>query len=104
LSQPTVQEWFNTADFSQPAAYKFGTAPRTFDSVRTSASRNFDVSLIKDTKIAEGLNLLRAESFNLFNTPMFQPPDGTYGSPTFGVVTAMQNSPRIIQFGLKLLF
>lgn len=105
LSDPTVYEWFNTSVFSQPAAFQFGTAPRSFNSVRSDATHNIDMSLMKDTALTEKFKLqFRAEAFNLFNTPVFAPPGTTYGSATFGVVSAMQNQPRVVQFGMKLLF
>ena len=105
LSNPTVQKWFNTSVFGQPPSYAFGTAPRTFNSVRSDATRNVDLSLMKDTSLTERLKLeFRAEAFNLGNTPVFAPPNATFGSSTFGVVSAMQGQPHIVQFALKLLF
>jgi hypothetical protein len=46
----------------------------------------------------------RAEFFNIFNHPQFGPPNGTFGSGNFGVVTSTVNLPRLIQFGLKFAF
>ena len=55
--------------------------------------------------ITERANLeFRAEFFNLFNTPQFGRPNGTFGNVQFGVIGSQANSPRQIQFGLKLLF
>jgi len=45
----------------------------------------------------------RAEAFNLTNTPIFSAPNVTLGSTLFGVVSAQENTPRQIQFGVKLL-
>jgi hypothetical protein len=45
----------------------------------------------------------RTEFFNLFNRPNFDLPDIFLGSPTFGRILSAQ-SPRHIQFGLKLVF
>ena len=105
LSHPTIYQWFNTSVFSQPPAYTFGTAPRTFGWVRSDGTHNVDLSLMKDTSLTEQLKLeFRAEAFNLLNTPVFAPPGNTFGSATFGVVSAMQNQPRVIQFAMKLLF
>jgi hypothetical protein len=105
ISSPTPSHWFNTSVFNSPQAYYFGTAPRTFDGARSDVTHNFDLSLIKDTKIRERFTLqFRAEAFNLTNTPVFAPPNTTFGSPTFGVVSSQANSPRVLQFALKLLF
>lgn len=46
----------------------------------------------------------RAEAFNLTNTVVFAAPGTTVGTPTFGKVIAIANSPRQLQFGLKLQF
>ncbi|MFZ0589427.1 MAG: hypothetical protein WAM39_02975 [Bryobacteraceae bacterium] len=60
---------------------------------------------MKDTSLTERLKLeFRAEAFNLGNMFAFAPPNATFGSWTFGVVSAMQGQPRIVQFALKLLF
>jgi hypothetical protein len=68
---------------------------------------NFDMALIKDTKLWEGGTLqFRTEFFNVFNHAQFAPPFGVDASTpsTFGVITSTSTTPRVIQFGLKLLF
>jgi hypothetical protein len=68
---------------------------------------NFDMALVKDTKMWEGTTLqFRTEFFNIWNHPQFDPPFGfdTNTSTTFGNVTSTSTTPRVIQFGLKLLF
>jgi len=40
----------------------------------------------------------------MFNTPQFGQPNGGYGNVLFGVINSQANSPRVIQFGLKLLW
>jgi hypothetical protein len=54
----------------------------------------------------ERLNVeFRAEIFDLFNHPQFGPPNGTVTSSTFGDVTnTVNNTFRIVQFGLKFIF
>jgi hypothetical protein len=65
---------------------------------------NWDMALLKDTLIKEGINLeFRAELFNAFNHAQFGPPDGNVNSATFGLITTA-NQPRIVQLSLKLLF
>jgi hypothetical protein len=46
---------------------------------------------------------LRAEFFNLFNTPNFDQPNIFFGTPGFGRILSARDG-REIQFGLKLLF
>jgi hypothetical protein len=47
---------------------------------------------------------LRAEVFNLFNNFNWGDPTSVYDSATFGRITAMSGSPRIMQFGVKYGF
>jgi hypothetical protein len=102
LSDPTPDRWFNTAAFAFPAFGSFGDAGRNI--LDGPSYVNFNTSLMKTTKLREGLDLqFRAEAFNLFNHPNFNLPDNFLGSPTFGRILSTQ-SPRHIQFGLKLLF
>ena len=104
LTQPTPNRWFDTSQFSNPPAYTFGNAGRTFSGLRSDGTGQVDVSLHKNTRLREGLRLqLRAEFFNLTNTPRFAPPNANFGNPQFGVVSAQGNLPRVVQFGLKLL-
>ena len=105
LPNPSVNGWFNTSVFSQPATFTFGNVARTLALMRGSPAENFDFSILKNTTIKEGWNLqFRTEFFNLFNTPQFGPPATAYGVSTFGVVSSQQNQPRIIQMALKFIF
>lgn len=67
---------------------------------------NFDMALVKDTKIREiGTLQFRAEAYNIWNHPQFNPPANNVNDPTtFGQITSTANTPRVIQFGLKFLF
>ena len=40
----------------------------------------------------------------LVNSPQFGRPGTSLGNPAFGVISSQANSPRQIQFGLKVLF
>jgi hypothetical protein len=102
LSNPTPDRWFNTAAFAFPAFGTFGNAGR--NTLDGPGFQNFNASLVKNTALTESLKLqLRAEAFNLFNHPNFNLPDNFLGSPTFGRILSAQ-SPRHLQFGVKLLF
>jgi hypothetical protein len=68
---------------------------------------NFDMALIKNTKLWEGTTLqFRTEFFNLFNHAQFDPPFGVDASTaaTFGQIRSTSTTPRVVQFGLKFLF
>jgi hypothetical protein len=46
---------------------------------------------------------LRAEVFNLLNTPPFGAPAGVLGGANFGTITSALD-PRVVQLALKFLF
>ena len=105
VSNPTPDHWINAAVFSNPPAFTFGNVGRTLSSLRAAGLRQLDFSLHKKITITERMALqFRTEIFNISNTPQFAPPNSTFGSAQFGVVSAQSNLPRILQFGLKLTY
>ena len=106
-----LNEWFNTACFTQPADFTFGNESRADPTLRGSGVRNFDFALFKRTRFGpdERLGLeFRSEFFNIFNRTQFAPPNTSF-SPSnlnFGVVSSTEpgTNPRLIQFGLKFVF
>ena len=104
-SQSRITGWFNTACFSQPGQFAFGSESRTDPNLRTSGVDNFDFSLFKTTAIREQVKLqFRAEVFNLANRVQFASPGTTLGTAQFGIVSGQQNLPRLIQLALRLTF
>ena len=98
----TVQQWFNTAAFAEPAPGFFGNAGRNI--IREPGTHKWDMSFFKNNRITESVNLqFRAEFFNIFNHASFNGINTTFGSGAFGSVTSARD-PRIVQFGLKLGF
>lgn len=66
---------------------------------------NVDFALVKAIPITERVNFqFRTEFFNLLNHVQFGDPGTTLGANNFGVVTSQQNNPRLIQFGVRLVF
>jgi len=66
---------------------------------------NWDLTLIKNTKITEGTNLeFRAEFYNIWNHPQFNPPVNSFSDSTFGQIQNSSVPPRIMQFALKYYF
>lgn len=102
----TVAMWFKTSCFqrlSQTAnAGQFGNEGR--DIGIGPPYKNVDFGLAKNFPIRESLDVqFRAEFFNIFNHPNFNLPDFTMGSGTFGRIQGALD-PRVLQFGLKLVF
>ena len=75
------QSWFDTSGFSAPASLTFGNVGRN---ILTGPDLvNLDFSLFRKFAFTEHMGLeLRAETFNLTNTPHFNNPGGTFGSAT----------------------
>lgn len=102
-AQRTPAQWLNPKAFTAPAAFTFGTFPR--NALRSDRYKDCDVSLFKAFALYREATLqLRAEAFNLTNTPVFAAPGNSVGSPTFGVVSATASNPRQLQFAAKLTF
>jgi len=67
--------------------------------------KNLDISVFKNTKIGERVNLqFRAEFFNAFNHVNFAAPNTSMGSKNFGRITGTARLPRVGQLALKLTF
>jgi hypothetical protein len=108
----TIAEWFNPNCYALEPAGTFGNTGR--NSLRGPGFFNADISLLKDTKINDKLNLqFRAEFFNFLNHENFALPNSVlFSSPagaissTAGRITSSNSgsTPRQIQFGLKLNF
>ncbi len=97
-------EFFDTSKFIVNQPGTFGNAGRNI--LRGPAFFKTDFSVIKNTPITERVDLqFRAEFFNLFNNANFRFPNANASSAQFGQITStVDESQRIIQFGLKLLF
>lgn len=102
-----VAEWFNTAAFAIPPAFTYGDVSRTIGSVRSPGIHNLDFAMEKETRIIGRLRRqLRAEAFNISNTPHFGFPDTSMGDTSFGQINSSLGSPppREIQLAVKLNF
>jgi hypothetical protein len=103
--QDRLLKYFDTAQFTFNAPFTFGNAPRLMPNLRSPGVSNFDISVFKNTKVTERLNVqLRVEAFNAFNRVQFGVPNTSINSTAFGVISSQQNLPRNLQLGLRLLF
>jgi hypothetical protein len=102
----TVADWINASAFLRlnpvTQAGQFGNAGR--DIARGPAFTNVDASLMRTFRLMEAKSLeFRAESFNIANHTNFGLPVADLNSPNFGQILSA-NSPRLMQFALKLMF
>ncbi|MBM3795882.1 MAG: hypothetical protein FJW31_17915 [Acidobacteria bacterium] len=78
---------------------------RTLPDIRGDGIRNWETSAFKQFQVTEAATLqFRAELFNLSNTPPFGMPAMAVNVVNFDPISGQANSPRQVQFGLKLPF
>ena len=111
LDQRTTQRFFNTGAFvtasaAQPVSH-LRVSPYRFAALRGPRTNNVDLSLIKDTRIREGMRLrFSAQALNAFNHALLPAPNLAPSNALFGVLTGstQANYPRNLQLELKLFF
>ncbi len=104
LANPTIAQWFDiTAFVAQPINTIGNTGNNT---LHGPSFTRIDLSLFKNVALNGPWRLqLRAEIFNIFNTPSFANPAAALGNAGFGSITSTGNNiPRQMQFAAKLLF
>ena len=98
----TPSQWFNTAAFAIAPVFTVGSASR--NPVRGPSYRDVDVAAIRRIPLAARTSIeVRAEIFNLLNTPNFGAPNAVAGTAAFGTITSALD-PRVGQLAVKLLF
>lgn len=103
-TESRLGRFFNTSAFTIPPTYTFGNASRALPDVRALGRFNYDLALEKHFPVKERLSaLLRAEAFNLTNSPYFAMPGTNLGNGNFGVISS-SSGERQVQLALKLLF
>lgn len=103
--------WFNTLCFATPAPFTFGNAGRNV--LEGAGTKQLDFSLLRafplggnDKRRLE----LRADAFNISNTPQFDNPVNTIGAPGAGQIQAagspasFQRTSRQVQLGARVTF
>lgn len=104
----SLQQWFNTAAFTNPGSQQWGNSGRNI--LEGPGTKTVDFSVFKNIALRESATLqLRSEFFNLFNTPQFNNPSSTVGNG-FGAIssagspTTLQRTSRQIQLAAKVSF
>ncbi|MGH9628559.1 MAG: carboxypeptidase regulatory-like domain-containing protein [Bryobacteraceae bacterium] len=96
--------WFDTSCYAAPAAGFYGNSGRNV--MYGPGIHNWDIGVEKmwALPVREGTRLqLRGEFFNAFNHAQFGLPVASVVSPVFGQLSSAR-APRLIQFGLRLLY
>jgi Carboxypeptidase regulatory-like domain len=110
-----IKEWFNPAAFAKNPVGTFGNVPRNY--LRGPGFADVDLSVFKDFAQEHRIHgRFQAEAFNAFNHTNLANPTSSVSSGTFGQITSttsstgsvniasVAGSPRVYQFGVKLLF
>lgn len=108
----TVERWFNTSAFRNPADFTIGNGPRTLPSTRGPGLNDLSFSIFKTFRFVERIRLeVRGELFNALNTVNYNLPNTTFspnragvnGNANFGRITSALDARRM-QLGLRLVF
>jgi hypothetical protein len=100
--QRTVNRWFDTTAFVQPALYTFGNVGR--DSMRAPGIVNVDLSILRNFRLGERATLqFRGESLNAINHTNLSSPVSVLGNGSFGQITSAR-AARVMQIGMKIRF
>jgi hypothetical protein len=103
LSNPTVQHWFDGSAFVAPSGANYGNSGRNI--LSGPGFHNLDLGLSRRVSVTEGIGLeIRAEAFNLLNTPQFGFPNNVVGVANTGAISTVINPQREIQLALRLAF
>lgn len=103
LDNPTVDKWYNPADFKAPPANTYGNTGRGI--LYAPGHVNVDTSLSKRFTLVGRSNFeFRWDAFNLFNHPGFGFPNQNFDSPTAGRITSTIVDNRSMQFSFKVNF
>jgi hypothetical protein len=103
-SGQSMNEWFNTAAFTNPAPYSFGTDSRTEPNLRNPGTINWDTVMSRWQPIRERMRLqFRAEIYNILNHPNLGSPTASVTSSTFGEILTKSGN-RTITMALRLEF
>lgn len=109
-NQRTPDRWFNIdAGFERDSRRQLSYAARVmsfrFSGIRGDGINQWDMSVIKDTRVREGMKLqIRGEFLNALNHVLFSNPNTSVTSTAFGTITSEKGYPRRIQLGAKLIF
>jgi hypothetical protein len=98
----TTSRYFDTAAFAVAPRFSIGDSSR--HPIRGPGWRTLDLMIGRDIRVAEKVSLeLRAQVFNLTNTPPWGEPNGLFGTSAFGSITSA-GDPRVLEFATKLSF
>jgi len=102
--QQTSARFFNTDAFALQQFGTFGSAAR--NTFTGPGIFRVDASIIRNFRFGQSNKSFqfRLEAFNLFNNPIWNDPDTTLTSNTYGQITSTRTPMRELQLGFKFIF
>ena len=98
----STSQWFDTGPFQTAPQFTLGTASR--NPVRGPCDQNVDLTASRTLQLSDRTSIdVRAEAFNVTNTPPLGNPAVILGNADFGSITSA-GEPRVYQLGIKLKF
>jgi hypothetical protein len=98
--------WFDTSAYAPVSQARLGTAGR--NSLRGPGKANMDLSISRQFAVTDRIRFdLRAEAFNLTNTPAFSNPATSVSSSSFGHITSTVGGAadsRVMRVSGKITF
>jgi len=115
---PNVDRWYDASVVNRvpqsgaPSGAKvyvldgvYGNATKRNPKVRSPWNLNENISIARTFRFTERLRMdFRWEMFNMFNRVRWGGPNNDITNPNFGLVNTLGNTPRQMQFGLKVEF
>ena len=106
VSHRSINEWFNTARFTEAIGH-YGNTPRnpswvvspSHNPLELELSRNFVMPFAEQQKLS-----LQIQAFNFFNHPQFGPPNTNQSSGSFGTISTTTLDNREVQLVAKYYF
>ena len=99
----SINEWFNTAAFANPAPGDFGNSGRNYLRGPNVDLMNF--SIFKVFSLVDRLRMeTRFEAFNVFNHPQFSFPNQSVTSATFATISSTARDNRELQVAVRITF
>jgi hypothetical protein len=104
----TRYSWFNNnkACYATQPAFTLRTIPDRFPDIRQHQAPQLNMAFEKTTRISERFSFkIRAEAFNVTNTPIYGGVNTDFNSTRFGMLPDnQQNWPRLVQLAAKFFF
>jgi hypothetical protein len=108
VENQTRYSWFNNdkSCYETIPSFNLRTLPDRFPDIRQFQRPQLNITIEKTTRINERFRVqIRAETFNLTNTPIYGGVTTDFNSTRFGrLPDNQQNWPRFVQLAAKLFF